>query len=88
MNAWAANDWAVAMGALLPAFAVAVLAGLRGVAATRLAAFVLATGLAAMLLVLMSFAFAQPAYIDLALAVTILNVPGTLLIAKVLERWL
>jgi multisubunit Na+/H+ antiporter MnhF subunit len=36
----------------------------------------------------MTFAFDQPALIDLALALALLSLPGTLLLSLFLERWL
>jgi hypothetical protein len=38
--------------------------------------------------VLFTFAFDQPSFIDLPLCASLLNLPGGLLIALVLERWL
>lgn len=74
--------------ALLPAFAVPVLVALRGGASGRLVAVQLATSLAASVLTLMTFAFDQSAFIDLPLALALLSLPGTLVMALFLERWL
>ena len=41
-----------------------------------------------MVLVAMTFAFDQPSFMDLPLAMALLALPGSLLIAMFLERWL
>lgn len=82
------TPWTVAVWALLPAFAVPVIVALRGAVATRLVAVQLATAFATVLLMLMSFAFDQDSYIDLALTLTVLTLPGTLVMAVFVERWL
>ena len=73
---------------LLPPLAVAVVAAGRGAVAGRLVAVQLASSLAITLLVLLSFVFDQPSSIDLALTLALLGLPGTLLMAFFLERWL
>jgi multicomponent Na+:H+ antiporter subunit F len=78
----------VALLALLPAFVVPVIAACRGGAGARLPALQLATAVATPALVLMTFAFDQSALIDLALTLALLALPGTLLLALFLERWL
>ena len=80
--------WLAAALALLPPFALAVLACVRGALAFRLVAVQLATALATLLLVALSFALDQPAVIDLALTLAVLTLPGTLLFALFQERWL
>ncbi|MFD6317790.1 hypothetical protein E8E01_23800 [Methylorubrum populi] len=80
--------WLAAALALLPPFALAVLACGRGTLAFRLVAVQLATALATLLLVALSFALDQPAVIDLALTLAVLTLPGTLLFALFQERWL
>jgi multicomponent Na+:H+ antiporter subunit F len=82
------TPWLAAVVALLPALAVPVAAAMRRDAGQRLVAVQLATALAAVILVLMSFAFDQPSFMDLALTLTLLSLPGTLLLALFLERWL
>ncbi len=82
------TPWLAAVVALLPALAVPVFAAMRGDAGRRLVALQLATPLTAMVLALLTFAFDQPSFLDLALALTLLSVPGTLAFALVLERWL
>ncbi len=80
--------WMLATLALLPAMAVPVFAACRGSVAARLVAVQLATVLASLVLSLMTFAFDQSAFMDLPLAVALLSLPGTLVIALFLERWL
>lgn len=83
MSPWSAATWA-----FLPALLVPVVAALRGEAASRLVAVQFATLLTTLLLALMSFAFDQSSYLDLALALAVLALPGTLLMALFIERWL
>jgi multicomponent Na+:H+ antiporter subunit F len=80
--------WLAAALALLPALGLAVAAAARGALAFRLVAVQLATSVAVLLLVVMSFALDQPAAIDLGLVLAVLTLPGTLLFAVFQERWL
>jgi multisubunit Na+/H+ antiporter MnhF subunit len=80
--------WLAAVVAFLIAFAVPVLAAARGGAGGRFVAVQMGTAIATPLFVLMTFAFDQPALIDLALALALLSLPGTLLLSLFLERWL
>ena len=82
------TGWLVAVVALLPALAVPVFEAMRRDAGRRLVAVQLATALVSVILALMTFAFDQPSFLDLALALTLLSLPGTLLFALFLERWL
>lgn len=82
------TPWLIATLAMLPAFVVPAIAACRGHVAGRLVAVELATAVAALLLMLMSFAFDQSAFIDLALTLVLLTLPGTLTLALFLERWL
>lgn len=82
------SSWLAATIALLPAFAVAVLAGCRGRSGHRLVALQLASSLAGFLLVTLTFALDEPAFIDLALALALLTLPGMLVMTVFLERWL
>jgi multisubunit Na+/H+ antiporter MnhF subunit len=84
----ALNAWLIAVIALLPALAVPIIGALRGPLLPRLVAVQLATGLAAMILALMTFAFDQSAFMDLPLALVLLSFPGTLALALFMERWL
>ena len=80
--------WVAATAALLPPFGFAVAACLYGTIAQRFAASQLATTVAAFLLVLLTFAIDQPSSIDLALGLVLLGLPGSLLVAVFVERWL
>lgn len=82
------NPWLAAIIALLPALAVPLWVGLRGALPDRLVAVQLATTIAAAGMTLMSFAFRQPSLIDLPLTLAFLSLPGTLLLAIFLERWM
>lgn len=80
--------WMLAVLGLLPPLAAAMLTACRGSTADRLVAVQLSTGLTALMLAVMTFAFDQSSFIDLALVVVLLSLPGTLLMALFLERWL
>jgi len=82
------NGWTLAALALLPAFLAAIVAAGWLNAPQRLIAVQFATSLAVVLLIALSFVFAQPSSIDLALSLALLTLPGTLLFALFLERWL
>ena len=82
------TDWTLAVLALLPALLVPVAGACRGGTASRLAAVQLGSGVAVLCLELMTFAFDQSAFIDLPLCLALLTLPGTLLLALFLERWL
>ena len=80
--------WMLAVLGLLPGLVVPVLAACRGGTSQRLVAAQLASATAALVLALMTFAFDQSSFIDLALCAALLTVPGTLLMALFVERWL
>jgi multisubunit Na+/H+ antiporter MnhF subunit len=80
--------WMLATVALVPPFAIAVLSACHGSVAARLVAVQLATAVATLILALMTFAFDQSGFIDLAFALALLTLPGTLLMTLFLERWL
>lgn len=82
------SAWLASILALLPPLAVPCYVALRGGTADRLVALQFATAIGALILVLTSFAFDQPSFIDLPLALAFLSLPGTLVFAHVLERWL
>ena len=82
------NAWLVATVLLLPPLAIPVAVALRGRADDRLAAVQVAAVLASLVLASMTFAFDQPSFIDVALCLTLLSVPGTFLYTVFLERWL
>ena len=82
------TNWAIAFVLLLPAFAIPVLAALQGGTVDRAAALPLAGGVATLLLGLGTFVFGQSSFIDIGLCLALLTLPGTLVVALFLERWL
>ena len=80
--------WLVTVVLLLPPLAVPLVVAWRGDANNRLAAVQLASLLAAFVIALMTFAFDQPSFIDLALCLTLVAIPGTLIFTVFMERWL
>ena len=82
------TSWTVATLALLTPFAIAGFHATRGGLSQRLVGLQLATSLLIMTLTLLTFALEQPSFIDLPLALALLSLPGTLLAALFLERWL
>jgi multisubunit Na+/H+ antiporter MnhF subunit len=84
----AVSPWTLAILALLPPLAVALVLTWRGRPGQRFAAYQLATTLAVAVLVFLTFATDQASVIDLALTLVLLNLPGTLLMAVFLERWI
>ncbi|ATR21607.1 hypothetical protein HVPorG_00907 [Roseomonas mucosa] len=83
-----AGLWLLALGALVPAFAVPAAMAIRGRVGSRLVAAQLALSVATLILVAMSFAFDLPSIIDLPFALVLLSLPGTLVMTIFLERWL
>jgi multicomponent Na+:H+ antiporter subunit F len=73
---------------LLPPLAVALVCAARGALSDRFAAVQLAGAVTTGALMLMTFAFDQSAFGDLSLTLALVNLPGTLLIALFVERWL
>lgn len=88
MTSPSTTPWLIAAAALLPPFLAAALAAGRLAVASRLVAIEFASSLAIMLLITLSFAFDQASSIDLALTVALLSLPGTLVLALFVERWL
>jgi multisubunit Na+/H+ antiporter MnhF subunit len=80
--------WMLATIGLVPPASAALLSAGHGQAGQRLVALQLGTALVAMMLALMTFTFDQPSFVDLALVLSLLSLPGTLLVAMFLERWL
>jgi multicomponent Na+:H+ antiporter subunit F len=80
--------WLAATIALLPPFAVALWVCWRANTADRLVAVQFATSTAILILATMSFAVDQPSEVDLALTLALLSLPGTLIFAVFVERWL
>jgi len=82
------SPWTVAILGLLPPLALAAALTWRGTAGQRFAAYQLVTTLGVAILVLLTFATDQASVTDLALTLVLLNLPGTLLMAVFLERWI
>ena len=82
------NPWLVATILLLPPLLVPVYVASRADANNRLVAVQVSSTLAALIIALMTFAFDQSSFIDVALCVTLLAVPGTYLYTVFMERWL
>jgi multisubunit Na+/H+ antiporter MnhF subunit len=82
------SPWLLAFVLLVPAFGVAAHRALSGRAAQRLVAVELAACLGTLMLVLASFAWPHDGVIDLALALGLVSIAGTLTFTHFLERWL
>ncbi len=82
------NHWLVATVLLLPPLLAPLYVAVRADANNRLVAMQVASTLAALIIALMTFAFDQSSFIDVALALTLLAVPGTYLYTVFMERWL
>ena len=82
------SPWTLASVALVPAMALSAAIGWRGRLGQRFAAYQLAGTITVILLTLLTFATDQPALADLALTLVLLTLPGTLLLAVFVERWL
>ncbi len=82
------NPWLAAAIALLLASALPTWTALRGSVDHRLVAVQLTSVIAVLALVTLSIAFGQPSFLDLSLALSLLSLPGTLVLAIFLERWL
>lgn len=82
------SPWLIAFLLCIPPLALAVRRALSGRSAQRLVATELATGLGTLMLVLASFAWPHDALMDLALALGLLSIPGTLVFTHFPERWL
>ena len=82
------NAWLIAALALLPPLLLAVIAAGRSAVPYRLIAAELASSLAVITLIALTFAFDQASSTDLPLTVALLTLPGTLLLALFEERWL
>lgn len=83
MNAWWASSLALVAPMVLPLFAAG-----RGSSASRFVALQLISSLAVLVLIALSFALGQRSFIELPLALALLSLPCTLLMALFLERWL
>ena len=82
------NAWLVASIAMLLALTLPAIRALSGSIGSRLVAVELAAVVTSLLLVCLSFAFDQPSFLDLAVTLGLLSLPGTLVLTTFLERWL
>jgi multisubunit Na+/H+ antiporter MnhF subunit len=82
------NPWLDAAIALVPALMVPLWVAARASTANRLVAVQFATVLTCLGGIVFSFASDQPSIVDLLLALGLLSLPGSLLFAHFLERWL
>ncbi len=80
--------WLFAGIAMLPPLVAPLWVAIRGDLVNRLVAVQLGSAVTALILVLMSFAFDQSSEIDLPLTLSLLSLPGTLMLTLFLERWL
>ncbi|HTH96701.1 MAG TPA: monovalent cation/H+ antiporter complex subunit F [Stellaceae bacterium] len=78
----------VALTAMVPALGLPIAAAWRGRVADRLVAVQVATTLTVFMLAVMTFAFDQSSFIDLALCLALLALPGGVVMALFVERWL
>lgn len=78
----------LAVIALLPPLTAGVIVARHGPLRSRPLAIQFAGTLVAIIFVLISLAMQQPSYIDLALTLTLLALPGTLAYALYMERWM
>jgi len=83
MNAWWVSAVALAVPLGLPLAVVG-----RGSSAARFVALQLISSLTMLVLIALSFALGQSSFIEVPLALALLTLPGTLLLALFLERWL
>lgn len=82
------SPWLIAFLLCLPTFALAAYRALSGRSAQRLVAAELAVCIGTLMLALAAFAWPHDGLIDLALALGLVSVPGTLVFTHFLERWL
>ncbi len=80
--------WIWAIVGLLPPLALAAALTWRGSPGQRFAAYQIVTTVGVTILTLLTFAADQSSVTDLALTLVLLNLPGTLLMAVFLERWI
>ncbi|MEE7492582.1 monovalent cation/H+ antiporter complex subunit F [Methylobacterium oryzae] len=80
--------WTAAILALLPPLALAAVLAWRGPPGQRFVAYQLVGSVTVLILTLMAFATDQASITDLALTLVLLNLPGTMLLAVFLERWI
>jgi multisubunit Na+/H+ antiporter MnhF subunit len=82
------NVWLIATGVLLAALLPCAVVAFRAAPLDRVIAVELAGTIAALLIVTLAQGLGRPSLFDLALALAVLSVPGTLVYAYFVERWL
>lgn len=82
------NVWLIATGVLLAALLPCAVVAFRADVLDRLIAVELAGTITTLLIVTLAQGLGRPSVFDLALALALLSVPGTLVYAHFLERWL
>ncbi len=82
------NFWLIAATLLVLGMIPCGIACLRGSLTFRLPALQLAGVLAALAIMLLSQAYGQPSFFDLALTLIILAFPGGIVFIRFIERWL
>ena len=82
------SPFLIASIAMLLALALPGWVAVRGSLAQRLVALELCSVVTALALVCLSLAFGQPSFLDVAVALVVLSLPGTLVLIVSLERWL
>ncbi len=82
------SPFLIAAIAMLLALALPGWVAVRGTLAERLVALELCSVVTALVLVCLSLAFGQPSFLDVAVALVVLSLPGTLVLTVCLERWL
>lgn len=82
------NHFMLAAVALLACYVPCGFVASRHRTMDRLAALQVAVVIAVLEIMIMSEAFSQPSFIDLALAMALLSFPATLVFAYLMERWL
>lgn len=80
--------WFIASGVLLLALLPCTVVAFRAAVMDRLIALELAGTIATLLIVTLAQGLGRPSIFDVALALALLSIPGTLLYAYFLERWL
>jgi multisubunit Na+/H+ antiporter MnhF subunit len=80
--------WLVAALGLLVGFTLAAIAAARGSLTERVVAFQVANTALSCLVVAFAAGLGEPAYLDLALALVLLGLVGTLAFTRFLEHWL
>lgn len=82
------NIWFLATGVLLLALVPCAIVVFRAAPLDRLVALELAGTITTLLILTLAQGLGRPAVFDVALALALLSVPGTLVYAYFLERWL